>query len=135
MHKCCPRGENYELSNDTGRFQCTKENVAFQVPIIDAVFHQHCIVDTERPIPLLEDEIGLGCEDAFLYNEIYGDLLYVLQNGSLLRIRTDYSAYDVSNDYCLDMHRDDKVITAFVCVKQGAVHVSRAEAYLYATCK
>lgn len=122
------------MSNDTDNYRCTAENVPFNVPIIDAIFYQHCIVDTEKPINL-SFEIGFGCDDAFLYNENFGDLLYVLQNGSLLRIREDYSAYDVSDDYCLDMHREDKVISALVCTKQDTVPVSRAEAYLYATCK
>lgn len=106
----------------------------FNAPIIDAVFYQHCIEDTEQPITL-ETEYGIKCDDAMLYNENYGDLLYVLKNGSLLRVRHDFSSYDVSNDYCLDMHREDKILTALVCAKQGDVQVSRAEAYIYATCK
>lgn len=129
LRKCCPIGENYQFDGE--QMRCAKENVAFNVSIIDAVFYQHCIEDTEKPIHL-EYEIGFNCEDALLFNSIYNDLLYVLQNGSLLRIRDDYSSYDVSTDYCLDMDRDEKVITALVCVKQAAVQL--AEAYLYATC-
>lgn len=134
LRKCCPQGENLDVSRTSGRLECGKENTKFEVPVIDAVFYQHCIEDTERHIQL-EYEIGVPCADALLYSAVYGDLLYVLQNGSLLRVRQDYSSYDVSDEYCLDMHHDDKVLTAFICPKQSEVHVSKAEAYLYATCK
>lgn len=135
LRKCCPRGENYDVSNSNGSFKCIPENIEFNATIIDAVFYQHCIEDTEQEI-ILDYEYGITCDDdALLYNKNYGDLLYVLQNGSLLRVHEDFSSYEVSTDYCLDMHREDKMITALVCVKQSKVRVSKAEAYLYATCK
>lgn len=134
LRKCCPHGQNYDVSTSNGSFKCIPENIKFDAQIIDAVFYQHCIEDTEQPINL-EYEYGIACDDdALLYNKNYGDLLYVLQNGSLLRVHDDFSSYEVSTDYCLDMHREDKILTALVCVKQSRVGVSKAEAYLYATC-
>lgn len=134
LRKCCPLGQNYEINNVTGSFQCTKENMPFDVHVIDAVFYQHCIEDSEQPITL-DYKFGIDCDGAFLYNKKFGDLLYVLQNGSLLRVQDDFSGYEVSVDYCLDMNRDDEMLTALVCAKQDAMQISRAEAYLYATCE
>ena len=117
------------------------ENIPFQVPIIDAIFYEHCIEDSEKKIEL-EYEFANSCtndngnaEHALIYNKNYGDVLYVLQNGSLLRVDEDFSSYDVYDDYCLDMDRDDLLLTAVICKQTKVIKVSRAEAYLYATCK
>lgn len=131
---------SYEKSNITGRRECANSSVQFSPAIIDAIFYDKCIEDSEKPVRL-DYEIGNSCDkiasqsqtvDAFFYNEIMGDLLYVLQNGSLLLVdaeRTRYG-YFIFDDYCLDMQ---KTLTAIVCVRSLAA-VSRGEAYVYATC-
>lgn len=143
LRKCCPVNQSYDKSNVTGRRVCAPSTVEFVAPVIDAIFYEKCIEDSEKPVHL-EYEIGNNCDkiasqsqsvDAFFYNEIMGDLLYVLQNGSLLLVdaeRTRYG-YFIFDDYCLDMHRTDNILTAIVCVK-SQVAVSRGEAFVYATC-
>lgn len=84
-------------------------------------------------------EIGNPCanNESMLYNADYGDLLYVLQNGSLLRVEANFDSYDVFTSYCLDMDRDSKLLMALVCNQTlGHIfHVSKAQSYLYAICK
>lgn len=135
--------QSYDKSNVTGRRECAPTNDDFQAPIIDATFYDKCIEDSENAVHL-DYEIGNNCDkiamqshnvDAFFYNAIMGDLLYVLQNGSLLLVdaeRTRYG-YFIFDDYCLDMHRTEQMLTAIVCVRSVAA-VSRGEAYVYATC-
>lgn len=145
LRKCCPLNQNYEKSNITGRRECTSANVdeKLNASIVDAIFYEKCIEDSETPVQL-DLTIGNNCDRiasqssnvlAFFYNENMGDLLYVLQNGSLLlvdaeRLRYGYFIFD---DYCLDMDRTEKVLTAIVCVRSVAT-LSRGEAYVYATC-
>lgn len=143
LRKCCPFNQNYVKSNVTGRRECTLANVEFNAPIIDATFYDKCIEDTEKPVHL-DYAIGNNCDnnalqsdtfDTFVYNEKMGDLLYVLQNGSLLLVdaEREHYGYFIFDDYCLDMHRTEKVLTAISCVRSVAA-VSRGEAYVYATC-
>lgn len=143
MRKCCPLNHSYEKSNVTGRRECVLTNVAFNATIIDAIFYDKCIEDSEKPVHL-DYEIGNSCDqmasqvqkvDVFFYNADMGDILYVLQNGSLLLVdaeRTRYG-YFIFDDYCLDMHGPEKILTAIVCVRPVAA-VSRGEAFVYATC-
>lgn len=143
LRKCCPLHHSYEKSPVSGRRECTRTNVEFNAPIIDAIFYDKCIEDSEKPVRL-DYAIGNNCDriasasqkvDAFFYGEMMGDLLYVLQNGSLLlvdaeRIRYGYFIFD---DYCLDMDREENMLVAIVC-EQSVATVSRGEAYVYATC-
>ena len=75
-----------------------------------------------------------------MVNKNYDDLLYIIQNGSLLRISSDFSTYDVHNDYCIDYEIGEKVITALICHdfiynETDIVQVSRTQMYIVATCK
>lgn len=139
LKKCCPNGEIY-LPNGSGQDKCDIANVDFAPVVIEAIFFDHCIEDTERNISL-KYEIGNPCgeHEALIYSIEYGDNLYVLQNGSLLRVDDDFSGFDVFDDYCLDMDRDTTFLTAVVCNQtnpsQHLVHVSKAQSYLYAICK
>ncbi|KAG4069093.1 hypothetical protein HA402_008404 [Bradysia odoriphaga] len=138
LRKCCPRGEIY-LPSGGGRDKCDIANVNFVPVVIEAVFFEHCIEDTEKNITLGYD-IGNPCggHEALIYSKDYGDNLYVLQNGSLLRVDNDFSGFDIFDEYCLDMDRDTSVLTAIVCNQtnpsQHLVHVSKAQSYLYAIC-
>lgn len=139
LKKCCPRDEIY-LPSGGGRDKCDIANVNFLPVVIEAVFYEHCIEDTEKNVTL-PYEIGNPCGDyeALIYSSDYGDNLYVLQNGSLLRVDDDFSGFDIFDEYCLDMDRDTAVLTAIVCNQtnpsQHLVHVSKAQSYLYAICK
>lgn len=139
LKKCCPPDEIY-LPSGGGRDKCDIANVKFVPTVIEAVFFEHCIEDTERNVTL-NYEIGNPCGDdeALVYGEDYGDNLYVLQNGSLLRVDSDFSGFDIFDEYCLDMDRDTALLTAIVCNQtnpsQHLVHVSKAQSYLYAICE
>lgn len=139
IKKCCPEGEMY-LPSGRGRDKCDIANVAFVPVIIEAIFFEHCIEDTEKVISL-QNEIGNPCgeHEALIYSKEYGDNLYVLQNGSLLRVDDDFTGFDIFDDYCLDMDRDSSFLTAIVCNQsnpsQHLVHVSKAQSYLYAICE
>lgn len=142
-------GQNYKMSSD-GIAYCGAGDVEFQAPSIEAIFYEHCIEDTERKINL-SYEFGNTCtdrsiagnslaalseENAYIYSKNYGDLLYVLQNGSLLRVDVNFTAYDIFDHYCLDMDQNDKVLTAIVCGRKFSTgRISKAEVYLYAICK
>lgn len=73
-----------------------------------------------------------------LYNEIYGDFLYVLSNGSLLRVAENWEYYDIFDEYCLDMTYDNNgfVLSAISChdVYGGVVHVSHVQGFICAVC-
>ncbi len=139
IKKCCPKDEMYVPSGG-GRDKCDIANVKFVPVVIEAVFYEHCIEDMEKSISL-EYEIGNPCgnDEALIYSKEYGDNLYVLQNGSLLRVDDDYTGFDIFDDYCLDMDRDTAILTAIVCNQsnpsQHLVHVSKAQSYLYAICE
>lgn len=145
LRKCCPSGQNYEI-DEFGIEKCTDENFKFNVSIINATFYENCIEDKETNVQL-KFRYGYDCQPivngsrlahrrSFLYGLTYGDLLYILQNGSLLRVDQNFDDYDIFDEYCLDMDRNDGNLMAKVCtlelnVPQG---VLRAEAYLYSTC-
>lgn len=139
LKKCCPLDEMYVPSGG-GRDKCDIANVQFSPVVIEAVFFEHCIEDTEKLISL-DYQFGNPCGDheALVYSKEYGDNLYVLQNGSLLRVDDDFTGFDIFDDYCLDMDRDNNMLTAIVCNQsnpsQHLVHVSKAQSYLYAICK
>lgn len=139
IKKCCPLGQNYHQSGGD-RDKCDTTNVQFEAFVIEAVFYEHCIEDTEKPIKL-DFKFGNPCgeHEALTYSKAYNDKLYVLQNGSLLRIGDDDEPFDIFEEYCLDMDRDYGYLTAIVCNQslstQHLVHVSKAQSYLYAICK
>ena len=70
-----------------------------------------------------------------MYNKNYNDILYIIQNGSLLRIDESYESYDVFNHYCLEFDEDEDAITAIVCEFDDILfHVDPAQALIFATC-
>lgn len=140
IKKCCPLDQSYHPGTDGGRDQCKTANVTFKAEVVDAVFYENCIEDTEKVISLSLDIINpCGEYEALIYSKEYNDKLYVLQNGSLLRVGEDDEPYEVFDEYCLDMDRDSKFLTAIVCNQslssQHLIHVSKAQSYLYAICK
>lgn len=70
-----------------------------------------------------------------IYNENYNDILYVIQNGSLLRIDANYDSYDIYDHYCLEFDEEEQVMTAIVCEFDDMLfRVNRAQAMIFATC-
>jgi hypothetical protein len=70
-----------------------------------------------------------------VFNEKYEDILYVIQNGSLLRIDAGFESFDVYEHYCLDMDEEEGVLTAIVCeFDEMLFRVARAQALIFATC-
>lgn len=70
-----------------------------------------------------------------IYNQHYNDILYVIQNGSLLRIDDSFESFDVYNHYCLEMDEQEGVLTAIVCEFDDMLfRVNRAQAMIFATC-
>lgn len=119
------------------------------ITILNATFYENCIEDNESG-PQLDYQIVDACgpsiandshkrsltNQMILYSKSYGDLLYVLQNGSLLIVEENFEGYEVNDDYCLDVDRNEGFVYAIVCVRKSTFHtrVLRAEAYLYSTC-
>lgn len=85
IRKCCPHGQSFELAfdkekNKTTR-RCTANNMNFSVSVINALFYENCIEDSEEIHPLSYNYVN-ACtfdEDAtvhmLLYAKAYGDLL------------------------------------------------------------
>lgn len=70
-----------------------------------------------------------------IFNENYDDIIYVIQNGSLLRIDGNYESYDIYDHYCLDFDDEEGVLTAIVCeFDDMLLKVGRAQALIFATC-
>lgn len=70
-----------------------------------------------------------------LYNINYNDILYVIQNGSLLRIDGSFESFDIYDHYCLEMDDEEGVLTAIVCEFDDMLfRVNRAQAMIFATC-
>lgn len=70
-----------------------------------------------------------------IFNEQYEDILYVIQNGSLLRIDADFQSFDIYEHYCLDMDDQKGILTAIVCEFDDMLfRVNRAQALIFATC-
>lgn len=148
IRKCCPHGESYEIIENGNESikKCTIDNGQFpHVPILNATFYENCIEDDEIE-PTLEFNIVGTCNveanqldssiRMFVYAEPYGDLVYVLQNGSLLVVDENFEIYDVYKDYCVDVDREGRFLYAIVCDYKANYRnrVLHAEAYLYATC-
>lgn len=138
LRKCCPLGQSYNRSG-AERPECAADNVRFAPTLVDAVLYENCIEDTELPTRL-DYAIGDECNNVtnpnvFYYSKKYGDLLYVLQNGSLLLVDAHPKGYNfyITNNYCLDMDRDGGAVTAIVCQRREVV-VTRGEALIYASC-
>lgn len=147
IRKCCPHGQNYEKTEyDAATSRCAAENIPFNVSVINATFYKDCIEDNESTELNLEFDYGNECSFSifdtsrssdyvnFVYSKSAGDLLYVLQNGSLLRIDENFANYDIFDEYCLDMDREDGSLTAIVCdhkMIRRQRRVLRGEAYLY----
>lgn len=116
---------------------------------MNATFYENCIEDNESG-PRLDHVVIDACEvnnnnnkgpknQMVLYSKLYGDLLYILQNGSLLTVDENFEGFEVHNNYCLDMNRNDGNLYAIVCDRKSnqqtkTNRVLRAEAYLYSTC-
>lgn len=116
-------------------------------PYVQATFYDGCIEATDHDgngsslnasasalLPLLWDT---PCDDGIHVSYIYeaagnDEQLYVLQNGSLLRIGNEGTEYDVFEMYCL-FEAEPQQWVASVCYDR-VVSVTRAEVYLYAIC-
>uniref|UniRef100_A0A336KL30 CSON012894 protein n=1 Tax=Culicoides sonorensis TaxID=179676 RepID=A0A336KL30_CULSO len=129
--KCCNVGENYYF-NETEK-GCGAARTEFKFDLIHAVFYEGCIEDQEMNLTYIIEQKP-PCAGGILYNENYGDFLYVLSNGSLLRVTEDWEFYDIINEYCLDMtyDNDEFVLSAISChdVYGGVVHVSQIQGTL-----
>jgi hypothetical protein len=70
-----------------------------------------------------------------IYNENYDDILYVIQNGSLLRIDGNYESFDIYDHYCLELDEDEGVLTAIVCeFDDMLLKVGRVQGMIFAIC-
>lgn len=127
---------------------CTVDNsTTFTISVLNATFFENCIEDNESA-PTLDyrfigacnsDEIDKdSMNQMILYSASIGDLLYILQNGSLLTVDVNFESYDVHTNYCLDVDRNDSSLYAIVCGRKSESNlknrVLHAEAYLYSTC-
>lgn len=132
-----------------------RTNLPTNFPYVHATFYDGCIEGTldiynasnnaAALLPLLSDN---PCDDGIHVSYVYGDSgedeqLFVLQNGSLLRIGNAGTEYDVFDTYCLfelpaeslqlQQQQQPPLWVASVCYDR-VVSVTRAEVYLYAIC-
>lgn len=146
IRKCCPHGKSYEViedGNEKVRKCTTDTRNFFGVSVLNATFYENCIEDNESGLNLSYTYVN-ACtfnnkvdKRMLLYGKPYGDLLYVLQNGSLLIVEENFDGYEIINSsYCLDVDRQGGFLYAIVCVFNSnfPIRVLRGEAYLYAVC-
>lgn len=70
-----------------------------------------------------------------IYNENYDDILYVIQNGSLLRVDGNHESFDIYDHYCLELDDEEGVLTAVVCeFDDMLLTVGRVQGLIFATC-
>lgn len=70
-----------------------------------------------------------------MYNEHFNDTLYVIQNGSLLRVDTNFQSFEIYDLYCLDMDSQEGVLTAIACGGDDIIIlVDRGQALIFAIC-
>ncbi|KAG5673809.1 hypothetical protein PVAND_003825 [Polypedilum vanderplanki] len=132
IKKCCPLNQNYK--HEMGRRFCGDSTLGFNVSAIQAKFYENCIEDEESQV-LIDVKIENNCKNGLVFNEKYLDILYVIQNGSLLRIDADFESFDIYEHYCLDMDEEEGVLTAIVCEFDEMLFcVNRAQALIFATC-
>lgn len=111
-NKCCPDGETL-----TTKRTCEKHNItfAFRPPLINATFFRDCIEDSEVINYQMEAVPYLLSNKSLVYEEIQGDHLYILQNGSLLVVyATMLDGYDIHSEYCLDIDPSTQTLFALV---------------------
>ncbi|CRK89467.1 CLUMA_CG003206, isoform A [Clunio marinus] len=132
IKKCCPLHQNYKY--DYGKRSCANSTSPFKLNAIQAKFYENCIEDEEVNVTI-SIVIENNCKNGLIYNENYNDILYVIQNGSLLRIDDDYESFDIYDHYCLEFDEDEGVLTAIVCEFDDLLlKVGRAQALIFATC-
>lgn len=156
IKKCCPLNQNYKY--EMGKRYCANSSYPFKVQAIQAKFYDHCIEDEEVNI-LIDVSIENNCKrwgswggdkviivkctlnvsfyfSGLVFNEQYEDILYVIQNGSLLRIDADFQSFDIYEHYCLDMdEQTGGMLTAIVCEFDDMLfRVNHAQALIFAAC-
>ncbi|XP_070491185.1 probable G-protein coupled receptor Mth-like 14 [Chironomus tepperi] len=132
IKKCCPLHQNYKI--EMGKRFCGNSSLEFNVNPIRAKFYENCIEDEESDVTI-DIKIENSCKNGLIFNKNYNDMLYVIQNGSLLRIDENFESFDIFEHYCLDMDEDEQILTAIVCEFDEAIfRVNRAQALIFATC-
>ncbi|KAL7016652.1 hypothetical protein ACKWTF_010081 [Chironomus riparius] len=132
IKKCCPLHQNYKI--EMGKRFCGNTSLEFNVSPIRATFYENCIEDEESDVTI-DIKIENSCKNGLIFNKNYNDMLYVIQNGSLLRIDENFESFDIFEHYCLDMDEDEQILTAIVCEFDEAIfRVNRAQALIFATC-
>lgn len=153
LKKCCPLNQHYGY--EFGKRSCVNSSQSFQMKAIQARFYENCIEDEEINVTIavvVENQCKKSDKlihppiylflihqhlhfSGLMYNQNYNDILYVIQNGSLLRIDDSYESYDVYNHYCLEFDEDEGAITAIVCEFDDILfQVDPAQALIFATC-
>ncbi|KAL1397213.1 hypothetical protein pipiens_009925 [Culex pipiens pipiens] len=126
IRKCCPPGESIQLGDRPGQAALCRPGEPhgpFQVDAIYAAFYELCIEDLEEPVPPpLGVAYGNPCtheHDMLTYSQEWHDLLYVVQNGSLLVTNGHANSCNLFDLYCLDVNRDGGALTAYVCYSEA----------------
>jgi hypothetical protein len=96
---------------------------------------KYSLIPSSPPCHSLSLSVSFSRCSGLVFNEKYMDMLYVIQNGSLLRIDADFESFDVYEHYCLDMDEEEGVLTAIVCeFDEMLFRVNQAQAFIFATC-
>lgn len=113
-NKCCPVGKTLIGRDCEDSKELIKE---YHPPIINATFYStECIEDSEVINFIMTPVIRMPQNQSLYYDEImYGDHLYILQNGSLLIVFDNMmSGYGVYDEYCLDLNPETHSFFALV---------------------
>lgn len=131
LKKCCPNGERLQYNVETKQYLCEVDENPFNPEIVDVTLYDNCIEDNEIPTEL-EILVGNPCNESVLYREEDGDVMFVLQNGSLLAVdRNRNESFYVTNDYCLDNEENGRLY-AISCTSSVSGQLDKAQTFLFA---
>lgn len=131
LKKCCPNGERLQYNPKSNQYLCETDETSFEPDVLDVTLYDNCIEDNEIPIEL-DILVGNPCNQSVLYREDDGDVLFVIQNGSLLSLDSNRNeSFYIINNYCLDIEETGKLY-AIVCTSSINGQLDKAQTFLFA---
>lgn len=131
LKKCCPNGERLQYDSESNQYLCEADETEFAPDILDVTLYDNCIEDNEIPREL-NILVGNPCNQSVLHREDDGDVIFVIQNGSLLSLDSNRNeSFYITNDYCLDIGETGRLY-AIVCTSSVKGQLDKAQTFLFA---
>ncbi|KAL5289871.1 hypothetical protein ACFFRR_009716 [Megaselia abdita] len=134
LKKCCPNGERLQYNVEINQYYCDTDytvEIVFDPEVLDVTLYDNCIEDNEisRELDIL---VGNPCNQSVLYRESDGDVIFVIQNGSLLSLDSNRNeSFYITNNYCLDLEENGRLY-AIVCTSSISGQLEKAQTLLFA---